>query len=109
MAQYNIDQIKRSVRLEEVAGHYVKLSRRGKLFIGLCPFHADHHPSLTVDPQKQTFTCYACGEHGDVIAFVQKAEKCSFAEAVEKLSPVTSLPMTHPLPPLERGKVTISI
>ena len=106
MAQYNIDQIKRSVRLEEVAGHYVKLSRRGKLFIGLCPFHADHHPSLTVDPQKQTFTCYACGEHGDVIAFVQKAEKCSFAEAVEKLSPVTSLPMTHPLPPLERGKVT---
>ena len=104
MAQYNIDQIKRSVRLEEVAGHYVKLSRRGKLFIGLCPFHADHHPSLTVDPQKQTFTCYACGEHGDVIAFVQKAEKCSFAEAVEKLSPVTSLPMTHPLPPLERGQ-----
>lgn len=86
MAQYNIDQIKRSVRLEEVAGHYVKLSRRGKLFIGLCPFHADHHPSLTVDPQKQTFTCYACGEHGDVIAFVQKAEKCSFAEAARKLT-----------------------
>ena len=85
MAQYNIDHIKRSVRLEEVAGRYVKLLRRGKLFIGLCPFHADHHPSLTVDPQKQTFTCYACGEHGDVIAFVQKAEKCSFAEAVEKL------------------------
>ena len=85
MAQYNIDQIKRSVRLEEVAGHYVKLSRRGKLFIGLCPFHADHHPSLTVDPQKQTFTCYACGEHGDVIAFVQKMERCSFVEAMEKL------------------------
>ena len=92
--------------MEEVAGRYVKLSRRGKLFIGLCPFHDDHHPSLTVDPQKQTFACYACGEHGDVIAFVQKAEKCSFAEAVAKLSPVTSLPMTHPLPPLERGKVT---
>jgi len=86
MAQYNIDHIKRSVRLEEVAGRYVKLSRRGKLFIGLCPFHADHHPSLTVDPQKQTFTCYACGEHGDVIAFVQKAEKCSFTEAARKLT-----------------------
>ena len=59
---------------------------------------------MTVDPQKQTFTCYACGEHGDVIAFVQKAEKCSFAEAVEKLSPVTSLPMNTPAP-LEREKL----
>lgn len=95
MAQYNIDQIKRSVRLEEVAGHYVKLSRRGKLFIGLCSFHADHHPSLTVDPQKQTFTCYACGEHGDVIAFVQKAEKCSFAEAVEEVVAGDIVARTH--------------
>lgn len=85
MAQHTVDQIKKSVRIEEVAGRYIKLSRRGKLFTGLCPFHDDHHPSLTVDAQKQTFVCYACGEHGDVIAFVQKAEKCSFAEAMEKL------------------------
>ena len=85
MNQQEISQIKSSVRLEEVAGRYIRLSRRGKLFTGLCPFHDDHHPSLTVDPQKQTFACYACGERGDVIAFVQKMEHCSFAEATEKL------------------------
>lgn len=85
MTSYNIDQIKSSVRIEDVAGGYVNLLRCGKLFKGLCPFHDDHHPSLIVDPQKQTFTCYACGEHGDVIAFVQKMEHCSFAEATEKL------------------------
>ena len=85
MTSYNIDQIKSKVRIEDVAGGYVNLLRCGKLFKGLCPFHDDHHPSLIVDPQKQTFTCYACGEHGDVIAFVQKMEHCSFAEATEKL------------------------
>ena len=85
MTSYNIDQIKSSVRIEDVAGGYVNLLRCGKLFKGLCPFHDDHHPSLIVDPQKQTFTCYACGEHGDVIAFVQKMERCSFVEATEKL------------------------
>lgn len=85
MAQHTVDQIKRSVRIEEVASRYTELLRRGRLFTALCPFHDDHHPSLTVDPQKQTFVCYACGERGDAIAFVQKAEKCSFAEAIEKL------------------------
>ena len=104
MTHYNIDQIKSSVRIEDVAGGYVNLLRCGKLFKGLCPFHDDHHPSLIVDPQKQTFTCYACGEHGDVIAFVQKMERCSFAEATERLD--TKGKITHPLPPLERGKVT---
>ena len=83
MTHYNIDQIKSSVRIEDVAGGYVNLLRCGKLFKGLCPFHDDHHPSLIVDPQKQTFACYACGEHGDVIAFVQKMERCSFAEATD--------------------------
>lgn len=104
MTHYNIDQIKSSVRIEDVAGGYVNLLRCGKLFKGLCPFHDDHHPSLIVNPQKQTFTCYACGEHGDVIAFVQKMERCSFAEATERLD--TKGNITHPLSPLERGKVT---
>ena len=52
MTHYNIDQIKSSVRIEDVAGGYVNLLRCGKLFKGLCPFHDDHHPSLIVNPQK---------------------------------------------------------
>ena len=87
MNQQEINHIKDSVRIEEVAGRYIRLSRRGKLFTGLCPFHDDHHPSLTVDPQKQTFACYACGEHGDVIKLMMGVEKCSFAEALKILSP----------------------
>lgn len=86
MNQQGINHIKDAVRIEEVAGRYIRLSRRGKLFTGLCPFHDDHHPSLTVDSQKQTFACYACGEHGDVIKLVMGVEKCSFAEALKILS-----------------------
>ncbi|WP_293712168.1 CHC2 zinc finger domain-containing protein [uncultured Parabacteroides sp.] len=86
MNRQEINHIKDAVRIEEVAGRYIRLSRRGKLFTGLCPFHDDHHPSLTVDPQKQTFACYACGEHGDVIKLVMGVEKCSFAEALKIVS-----------------------
>lgn len=86
MTQQEINNIKDSVRIEEVIGRYVTLTRRGQSLQGLCPFHEDHHPSFAVHPEKQCFTCFACGEHGDVIEFLQKIEGCSFAEAVTELN-----------------------
>lgn len=85
MTKIEIEQLKASYPIEEVIGETVKLKRKGINYIGRCPFHEDHHPSLVVNPQKQTFRCFACGEHGDVIEFIEKTEHCNFMEAVGKL------------------------
>lgn len=72
--------------IEEVVAAYVPLQRSGAGYVGLCPFHADKHPSLHVHPGKQFFKCFACGEGGDLFAFVQKIEGCSFTEAMGMLA-----------------------
>ena len=95
MTHQEINNIKQSApQIEEVIGRYVQLTRKGKSLLGLCPFHEDHHPSLSVNPEKQYFTCFACGEKGDVIHFLQKIEGLSFGEAMKKLK-------------IEIGKLTI--
>ena len=80
------ERILRVATIEEVVAAYVPLQRSGAGYVGLCPFHADKHPSLHVHPGKQFFKCFACGEGGDLFAFVQKIEGCSFTEAMGKLA-----------------------
>ena len=86
MKKNDFQQIKSSVRIEEVIGGYQHLEPKGKNYVGLCPFHPDHHPSLMVNPEKQTYSCFACGEHGDVFEFVRKMEHCTLSDAVRKLA-----------------------
>lgn len=86
MKKNDFQQIKSSVRIEEVIGGYQYLEPKGKNYVGLCPFHPDHHPSLMVNPEKQTYSCFACGEHGDVFEFVRKMEHCTLSDAVRKLA-----------------------
>lgn len=85
MNKSELASLKSSLRIERVVGQYVALQRRGRNYVGLCPFHGDKHPSLMVNPEKQTFTCFSCKERGDVFGFVQRMEHCTFREAVEKL------------------------
>ncbi|MGH9426855.1 MAG: CHC2 zinc finger domain-containing protein, partial [Terriglobia bacterium] len=60
----------------------IKLTRKGKQYVGLCPFHADHEPSLIVDPRQQLWNCLgACREGGDVYKFVMKLEGLDFRQA----------------------------
>jgi DNA primase len=71
-------------RLAEARG--IKLVRSGKELIGLCPFHDDRNPSLNIDPAKNVWSCKgACGEGGDVILWVMRAEGVSFHHALELL------------------------
>jgi DNA primase len=83
--QDKIQKIKDKNPILEVVGRYVKLSQRGRAIKGLCPFHAEKTPSFSVDEKKNTFNCYGCNAHGDVIDFVQKIENCTQKEALEKL------------------------
>jgi len=87
----NIEDFKRNIKISTVIERYVKKKRQGKgYWLGICPFHNDHNPSLSV--YDDHFYCFGCGEHGDVISFVQKIEKKSFTEAVEQLSAEFAVP-----------------
>ena len=66
----------------EVISKYVQLSKRGKNYFGLCPFHDDHNASMSVSPDKQIYKCFSCGESGNVFTFVAKYNNISFHEAV---------------------------
>jgi DNA primase len=86
--QEEIDRIKAAVRVEGLArARGVDLKRYGEdNLLGLCPFHDDREPSLVVSPAKNLWNCLgACQQGGDVIAWVMRAEGCSFVEAVERL------------------------
>jgi DNA primase len=67
----------------------IALVRRGSSLVGLCPFHEDTHPSLSVTPERGLFHCFACGMGGDVIRFVERLDGVSFPEAVRILAGYT--------------------
>ena len=81
-----LDEIRTRVPLEGVIGKRVRLIRRGRELLGLCPFHKEKTPSFTVNEDKGFFHCFGCGAHGDVIGFVMRDEGLSFPEAVERLA-----------------------
>ncbi|MDE0381977.1 MAG: DNA primase [Rhodospirillales bacterium] len=81
-----LDEIRTRVPLEGVIGKRVRLMRRGRELLGLCPFHNEKTPSFTVNEDKGFFHCFGCGAHGDVIGFVMRDEGLSFPEAVERLA-----------------------
>jgi DNA primase len=79
-------EIKDAASLEEVVGQVVKLVRRGKNLVGLCPFHADTAPSFTVSPDRGLFHCFGCGAHGNVFSFLMQHQRLSFPEAAQELA-----------------------
>ena len=81
-----LDEIRARVPLEGVIGKRVRLVRRGRELIGLCPFHKEKTPSFTVNEEKGFFHCFGCGAHGDVIGFLMRDEGLPFPEAVERLA-----------------------
>lgn len=85
-----IERLKREVPIEEVIGRYVTLRGTGSTPVGLCPFHDDHVPSLTVYPRTGTFYCFGCGKRGDVITFLREIEHLGFGQALEVLEDIAS-------------------
>ncbi len=88
-----LDDIRDRVGLAETIGRRVKLARKGREHVGLCPFHNEKTPSFTVNEDKGFYHCFGCGEHGDVIGFVMNTENLSFPEAVERLAGLAGLAM----------------
>ena len=80
-----INEIRNKSDIVSVISNYVPLTKRGKNYFGVCPFHDDHSPSMSVSPDKQIYTCFSCGATGNVFTFVSEYEHISFIEAVKLL------------------------
>ncbi|MCB1235240.1 MAG: DNA primase [Verrucomicrobiae bacterium] len=89
MGQINRETIQRIVDendIVEVIGSYFPVKRAGSNYRALCPFHNEKSPSFNINPQRQIFHCFGCGEGGDVIRFVMKYENLAFPDAAKKLA-----------------------
>lgn len=81
-----IQKVKEENDIVDVISETVNLKRSGRNYIGLCPFHNDKSPSLSVSPDKQIYKCFSCGEAGNVITFVMKQKNYNFIEAIKSLA-----------------------
>ena len=80
-----INEIRNKIDIVEVISRYVPLVKKGNNYFGLCPFHDDHNPSMSVSPEKQMFKCFVCEKRGNVFNFVSYYEHIPFNEAVSLL------------------------
>ncbi|MFQ5721239.1 MAG: DNA primase [Candidatus Aminicenantales bacterium] len=88
-----VDQIRQTANIIDIASQYTTLRKRGKKFVGLCPFHSEKDPSFTVDEDKQLFHCFGCGIGGDVFTLVMEKENLSFPEALKYLAEKYHIPL----------------
>ena len=79
-----LNEIRNNLDIVEIISNYLPLNSKGKNYFGVCPFHDDHSPSMSVSKEKQIYTCFSCGATGNVFKFIQDYENVSFMEAVKK-------------------------
>ncbi len=86
-----INQIRSKVDIVDIISEYIPLTQRGKNFFGVCPFHDDTNPSMSVSREKQIYKCFSCGASGNVFNFLMDYEHISFREALVLLSEKTGI------------------
>jgi DNA primase len=91
--QETIDRVLDSTNIVELIGSFVALKKIGQNFQGLCPFHDDKTPSLSVSPEKKIFRCFGCGASGNAITFLRRHKNLPFPEAVHFLASKARIPM----------------
>ncbi|HHW69493.1 MAG TPA: DNA primase [Tenericutes bacterium] len=86
-----INEIRNSIDIVELIGRYIPLTPRGKNYFGVCPFHDDHSPSMSVSKDKQIYKCFSCGAIGNVFKFIMDYENVSFVESVSKIADIVGI------------------
>ena len=81
-----VAEIKSKLPVADVVGETVSLKRAGTVSKGLCPFHAEKTPSFIVSPDRETWHCFGCGEHGDIFTFLMRRDGLDFREALSRLA-----------------------
>lgn len=99
-----IEQIRKSANIIDIISSYIPLTQKGKNYFGVCPFHEDHSPSMSVSEEKQIYKCFSCGAAGNVFTFVSEYENVKFLEAVKIVADKCGIPF-HGTITKERPKV----
>lgn len=84
--EHTIEEIRSSANIVDIISTYVQLRKRGKNFIGLCPFHQEKTPSFTVSEEKQIFHCFGCHTGGNIYKFLMEYKSISFIESVQEIA-----------------------
>jgi DNA primase len=95
----SLEEFKARLPIVEIIGRYVRLTRRGREFTGLCPFHKEKTPSFTISEEKGFYHCFGCNQNGNAVDFMMTIEGLDFGQAIQRLSDITGLPA-----PLRSGK-----
>ncbi len=88
-----LTELRSRADIVSLISEYVKLRKAGRRYVGLCPFHQEKTPSFSVDPDKQLFYCFGCGQGGNVFTFLMKMENLTFQDSVEELARKVGLPL----------------
>ena len=83
LSNQEIENIRSKANIVDIISEYIPLTLKGKNYFGVCPFHDDHSPSMSVSLDKQIYKCFSCGAAGNVFSFVKDYENVSFLEAVK--------------------------
>ena len=86
VSQEKIDEIRSRVDIVHVISDYLSLRKRGRNYIGLCPFHSEKTPSFTVSEEKQIFHCFGCGKGGNIFTFLKDFNNLTFPEVLKSLA-----------------------
>ena len=98
LAKEKINELKQSVNIIDIIGESVALTKAGRNYLGLCPFHGENTPSFNVVEDKQFYHCFGCGKSGDIFNFVQEIENIDFVEALERLAKVAGVELKRAKP-----------
>lgn len=90
-----ISEVRSNVNIVDVISQYVSLEKKGKDYIGLCPFHQEKTPSFTVNADKQFFKCFGCGKGGNVFKFLMYKDDLTFPESVERVAEFAHIAMPN--------------
>ncbi|PSL45011.1 DNA primase [Salsuginibacillus halophilus] len=91
-----VEAVRSSVNIVDVISTYVQLTKQGRNYMGLCPFHGENTPSFSVSEERQLYHCFGCGAGGNAISFMMEMEQISFPEAVSQLAPVAGVEISLP-------------
>lgn len=86
ITEESVREVIETARIEDVVGDFVSLRRRGQNMLGLCPFHNEKTPSFNVNPARNIFKCFGCGQAGDPVKFLMELEQLSFPDAIKWLA-----------------------
>lgn len=106
ISDQELNELREKVDIVEIISNYIPLTPKGKNFFGVCPFHADHSPSMSVSREKQMYKCFSCGAAGNVFTFIQNYENVTFYEAVQLLANKVGISLAIPIKSEKKEKYT---